>query len=471
MRLIRTVRLPLFLVMAFVLTGFPSRNGIAGTVQQDNAETYNQQGLALMAAEKFEEAAKVFKEAIKLKPDFVDANYHLGDTYFELGEVKKAIEAYKQAIRYKPDFALAYNQLGTAYRAASDYKKAIDAYNESIRLDPKAQLTHYNLGTMYAERNKEQSALAEYKILQPMDAGLAQDLYNSIYKPTVPILSDGAVRLNVLAVDSHGAPVPGLTSEDFQVVEDGAVQTVSVASKRDSVFYGLAVDTSGSMRPAFPLVIASSKYIVEKAHPQDQTLLVRFISSDKIETVQEFTSNKRRLMNGIDTLYIEGGQSAVLDAVYVAAQRLAGYKFPDQTVRRVLFLLTDGDDRQSYYNLPQVVDLLRSLDVQIFAVSLSTDNRSGGKLNQNQPKRFADLLKTLASETGGAAFFPGSPAELKATLDQVFDLVRSEYTIEYKPAKPGKAHDYRPVSVTIAPKPQREKWSVIARPGYVVSKK
>lgn len=470
MRLNRTGLLTLLLGVVFVLTGFPSRPGTAG-VQQDNAETYNEQGLALMDAEKFEEAVNVFKQAIKLKPDFADAYYHLGDTYFELSEVKKAVDAYKQAVRYKPEFALAYNQLGTAYRAVGDYKKAVEAYNESIRLDPKALLTHYNLGVVYAEHDKQALAGAEYKILQTLDAGLAQDLYNLIHKPTVSIVSDGSVRLNVMAVDSHGAPISGLTSEDFQVVDDGAAQTVSVALKNNpSSFYGVAIDTSGSMRPAFPLIIAASKYIVEKALPQDQTLLIRFVSSDKIETVQEFTSNKRRLMNGIDQLYIEAGQSAIVDAVYVSAQRLANYKFPDKTVRRVVFLITDGDERASYYDLQQVLALLRSINVQIFAVSISMDDR-GGKLNQNQPKRSVDMLRTLASETGGAAFFPKSAAELKTTIDAMFDLVRAEYTIEYKPTKPVKAGSYRPVSVTIAPKPQRENWSVVARPGYVVSAK
>src|SRR5215475_11999211 len=143
MRLNRTLFYPLLLMALFLVNLFSSR---IATLQQTDANTYNEQGLALMASEKFEEAVVAFSQAIKIKPDYAAAHYNLGDAYFELEEVKKAADAYKRAIRYKPDFALAYNKLGTAYREQRDYKKAIEAYNESIRLDPNASLTHYNLG-------------------------------------------------------------------------------------------------------------------------------------------------------------------------------------------------------------------------------------------------------------------------------------------------------------------------------------
>src|SRR6266403_2786325 len=471
MRIKRTLFQVALVAVAFVPTVVLLKTAVADNPQGQDAATYYEQGAALFKAEKFEEAVKAFTQAIKLKPDHADAYSYLGDAYYELGDVKKAADAYKQAIRYKPDSAVIYEKLGTAYRGRGDYKKAIEAYNESIRLNPKAQLTHYNLGAIYADRENEQSAVAEYKILQTLDPNLAQDLYNLIYKPTIPIAANGTVRLNVMAVDAHGVPITDLMSEDFRVTEDGATQTVSIALKGNTpTFYGVAIDTSGSLRPIFPLVIAASKQIIERILPDNPTLLIRFISSDKIETVQDFTSNKRRLTDAVDHLYIEGGQSAVLDAVYLAAQRVAGYKFPETNVRRVLLLLTDGDDRASYYSLQQVLALLRSVDLQIFVISLSADDR-GGRLNEDQPKRSAELLRVLASETGGAAFFPKSPAELKPTINAIFDLVRAEYTIQYKPTKPIEAGIYRPVSVTVSPRSHGENATVLSRPGYLLSVK
>ncbi|HKE60549.1 MAG TPA: VWA domain-containing protein [Pyrinomonadaceae bacterium] len=469
MRPNKTLVYLLLLAALSLVNLFPSR---IATLQQADANTYNEQGLALMASEKFDEAVVAFSQAVKLKPDYAAAHCNLGDAYFELEEVKKAIEAYKQAIRYRPDFALAYNKLGTAYREQRDYKKAVEAYNQSLRLDPNASLTHYNLGLVYANRENVKAAAGEYNTLQKLDPNLAQDLYNVIYKPTTSVVTDGKVRLNVMALDSRGVPVSGLKSENFQVLEEGASQTVSLASTGPaSVFYGIVIDTSGSLRSVLPLAIATSKQIVEKMLPADQAMLVRFISSDKIEVVQEFTPSKRRLNGGIDSLFVEGGQSAVLDAVYLAAQHTAGYKFPDRNARRVLWLLTDGDDRASYYKLEQLLALLRSVDVQVFVISFSPNADRSEQMNENQPKQAADLLRTLAAETGGAAFFPRSAAELGPTVNLIFDLIRAEYTIEYKPTKPVAAGIYRPVTVTFVPTPQRQQLGVVSRHGYLLTVK
>lgn len=449
--------------IALVLTVVPGAIGIATKPQGPDAAIYYEQGQALFKAEKFKEAVNAFKQAIKLKPDYVDAYYRLGETYYELGEFDKVVDTYKQAVRCQPDSALAYEKLGEAYSDKGDYQKAGEAYNEAIRLNPKAPDLHYRLGVTYYQRDKKKEAIAEYNVLQTLDPNLAQDLYNLIYKPVLSVVSDGAVRLKALAIDSQGNPVSGLTTEDFQVVEEGTPQLISVSTKSDApVFFGVAIDSSGSVRPIFNLVVASAKAIIEKAQPQDKTLLVRFISSDKIETLQEFTSDRKKLTNAIDTLYVEGGQSAIVDAVYLSAQSVGGHKFPDSSVRRILILLTDGDERASYYSTAQLSALLRAIDLQIFPISVM--------LNQNQPKRSADLLKLLASESGGKAFFPKSVAELKTAIDQIFALVRAEYTIQYKPTNPIKEGVYRTVGVSLLPKPGRENWTVTTRSGYVFAK-
>jgi len=435
---------------------------------QNSAEVYNRQGLSLLADEKFEEAAKAFQAAIKLKRDYAEAYYHLGDAFCELGEVKKAIDAYKQAIHYQPDFALAYNGLGTAY-GTSEYNKSIEAYQQSIRLDPKAPLTHYNLGVAYSHREKKESAAAEYKILKDLDPSLAQDLYNIIYQPITPVAADGTVRLNVIALDSHAVPIDSLSAAQFRILEDNAPQEISSVQQITSAFYCISVDTSGSVRPIINSVLKTAQQIVDAMPAQDQALLVRFISSDKIENIQEFTNSKRRLDDALDSLFVEDGQSAVLDAVYLSAQKLASYKFPERKVRRVLILLTDGDDRASYYSLPQVLELLRKMDVQIFAISFGTDK--DGTLNQSIPKKSVDLLRTLTSETGGATFFPKSEGEMKAAVSVMLSFVGREYTIEYKPTKVLEAGNDRSVSVTLVPDSQRQNPIVMSRSRYVVAPK
>ena len=73
-------------------------------------------------------------------------------------------------------------------------------------------------------------------------------------------------------------------------------------------------------------MIDAAKTIINSNKRGDETFLERFISSDKIETVQDFTANKDQLMDGLDQLYVEGGQTAVIDGVYLAAEHVAEYK-------------------------------------------------------------------------------------------------------------------------------------------------
>src|SRR5678809_688972 len=102
----------------------------------------------------------------------------------------------------------------------------------------------------------------------------------------------------------------------------------------------------------------------------DETFLVRFISSDKIETVQDFTASKELLMDGLDSFYVEGGQTAIIDAVYLSAEHVSEYKKGDEgdRRRRALIVITDGEDRNSFYKQEQLFARLREEDVQIFVI-------------------------------------------------------------------------------------------------------
>lgn len=459
---------PSLVLTLLLVVAFHPRTAIS---QKADAETLNKEGVALVTAEKFKEAVSLFEQAIKLKPDFAEAHYHLGEAYLELGD-KKAVDAFKQAIKYKSDFALAYSKLGEAYSNGRDYKKAVDAFTQSLHLDSSSALTHYNLGLAYIASEKTESALAEYKVLQTLNPDLGQDLYNEIYKPTVTVFAGGTVRLAVTAIDAHGAPITDLKAEDLQVIDEGMSEAISLSPMADiPTFLTIVIDTSGSLREMLSFQIVTARKIVQKMGTNDQVALIRFISSDKIETVQKFTSSKRRLLEGIDSLYTEGGLSAVLDAVYLSAQYGAGYKFPNRKVRRVLLLLTDGEDRNSFYTQKQLFTFLRSVDVQIFAIRLAgnqSPNIPG--IKRLDPKQSIALLKDMASESGGAAFFPKTDADLVPTVNLIFDLIRNQYAIEYKPTKPIQPGIFRTVSVSLNPATKRDSLALICRKGYLTPK-
>src|SRR5438552_17378489 len=196
--------------------------------------------------------------------------------------------------------------------------------------------------------------------------------------------------------------------------------------------YGLAVDTSGSLRPAFEQVLNAAKAIINSNKRGDETFLERFISSDKIETVQDFTANRDALMDGLDNLNIEGGQTAVIDGVYLAAEHVAEYKKggDDDRRRRALIVVTDGEDRSSYYNELQLFQRLREEDVQIYVIGFVNElDAERGFIRKSPKDKAVNLINRLASETGGRAFFPQSISELPQIADEIVHDLRTQYVL------------------------------------------
>ncbi|MGB9178018.1 MAG: VWA domain-containing protein, partial [Pyrinomonadaceae bacterium] len=278
------------------------------------------------------------------------------------------------------------------------------------------------------------------------------------------------VNLHVRVIDRNNKTIEDVRPDEFHVYEDGVQQTIFNVSKEEvPISYGLAVDTSASLRLQLPTVIDAAKTIINSNQPDDETFLVRFISSDKIETVQDFTSNKDLLIDGIDSFYTEGGQTAIIDAVYLSAERVADYKKGDDSDRRrrALILVTDGEDRASYYKADQLFARLREEDVQIYVIGfvneLSKDD--GGIIKKSTRDNAIKLLNRLATETGGKAFFPDSLSDLPEIATQITRDLRTQYVVSYTPTNSAQDGSYRAIRVQIADKGGRDKRIAITRPG------
>ena len=277
------------------------------------------------------------------------------------------------------------------------------------------------------------------------------------------------VTLNVRVIDRNNRPIGNIRRDDFKVFEDGVQQPIfSFTEEEVPVIYGMAVDTSGSLRPQFNQVLDAAKVIINSNKPGDETFLERFISSDKIETVQDFTSNKDALLDGLDTLYIEGGRTAVIDGVYLAAEHIAEYKkgTGDDRRRRALIVITDGQEVDSYYTQEQLFQHLREQDVQIYVIGFVNDLETDKGLIRKSPREKAvNLINKLATETGGRAFFPQTISELPAVANEIVRDLRTQYVISYDPTN--KAHDntYRTIRVVVAQPPGIEKRIALTRSG------
>ena len=247
------------------------------------------------------------------------------------------------------------------------------------------------------------------------------------------------VTLDVRVVDRNGRPINGLKQGDFTILEDGQPQEVTSFGQQEvPTNYGLVLDNSGSLRQQLDKVIEAGKVFVNNNRPHDETLVIRFVGRDKIEIVQNFTSNKQDLGDALDNLYVEGGQTAIRDAVYLAVENIDDYERsqkPEDRKRRALILVTDGEDRNSYYNDKQLLDLLRESEVQIFVIGFLDDlAKDGGFISKSPRDKAKAFLDGLASETGGKAYYPASAAELPSLASEISSELRTQYKLSYTPS-------------------------------------
>jgi len=279
------------------------------------------------------------------------------------------------------------------------------------------------------------------------------------------------VQLHVRVIDRNNRPIDNVPRNDFHVFEDGVPQAIETFTREEvPISYGLAVDTSGSLRSQLQSVIDAGKTIINSNKPGDETFLVRFISSDKIETIQDFTSNKELLMDGLDSFYVEGGQTAVIDAVYLSAEHVSEYKKGDEgdRRRRALIVITDGEDRNSFYKQEQLFARLREEDVQIYVIGFVNElDKDAGLIRKSPREKAVALINKLASETGGRAFFPESVAELPQIANDIIRDLRTQYVIAYNPTNKAQDGTYRAIKVSVDQPSGSDKRIALTRTGRI----
>ncbi|MBC7909618.1 MAG: VWA domain-containing protein [Pyrinomonadaceae bacterium] len=282
-----------------------------------------------------------------------------------------------------------------------------------------------------------------------------------------------SAKLNVIVLDKSENAVGDVTKEEFRVFEDEVEQAILALSKDERpLSYGLLMDNSGSLRSQFEEILEAGRRIVNANRLEDEAFLMSFASSDKIKLLRDFTSNQAALNRSIDDLFIESGQTALIDAVHLGTRLLnkRGTENMSQPRRLALILITDGEDRDSYYKREQLFEFLRGTDVQIFVVGLVTELEEGiapFRKVKNPQRRARDLLDQLAEETGGRTLYAKSRRDLQGVADEIARSLRTQYVIGYTPAPNPKSKPLRKVKVTIVRDKEKEKRTAITRPAYV----
>jgi VWFA-related protein len=265
------------------------------------------------------------------------------------------------------------------------------------------------------------------------------------------------VVLNATVLESSGHLVQDLQKDNFTVFEDGQKQNIISFQHTDlPVSIALVVDNSGSMAKKRPAVNKSAVDLVEASNPNDEAFVVNF--SDEAFIDQEFTSDVRKLRDGLSHIESRGG-TALYDAVVASADKLAAdAKRPKQ----VLVIITDGEDNASTLNLEQTIRRVQQLSGPvIYSIGLLF----GDEMSHSEVRHARRALEMLSTETGGMAFFPKSLEQVDQIAAEVARDIRSQYTIGYHSSKPSSEPGFRRVQVD-ASEAGRGKLTVRTRTGY-----
>jgi Ca-activated chloride channel homolog len=190
----------------------------------------------------------------------------------------------------------------------------------------------------------------------------------------------------------------------------GSSVTAQTKQEASSLTYGLVIDCSGSVRQNFSYIVASASSIVKSNAASDETFIIKFASSDKIITAQELTSDQTKLVNSIGDLYVEGGNTALVDGVYLAAQYLNDHT---SNGRRVLVLISDGEDLQSYYTVDFLLKYLRDKQIPVYILAVG----------YHSPRSLAFINK-LAQDSGGRVVFAERGRDLPSKTPDLIRLLR-----------------------------------------------
>lgn len=263
------------------------------------------------------------------------------------------------------------------------------------------------------------------------------------------------VVLHVNVFDRRSDAVPNLPQSAFHVIEDNKRQTISLFNSADvPVAVGLVLDNSGSMIARNHMVLIGGEAFGKTARPEDELFTIHFnehVQFGLPDTVP-FT-NRQSLLHAALARYRPGGRTALHDAVIAGLEHLE--RATNQ--KRVLVLLSDGDDNASRHSEDEMIARARASDTIIYTVSNAT-RRVG---LDGDP----GLLRKLADVTGGLAYFPNTDEKVVESLDEVAGNIRRGYTIGYVSTNPARDGTFRAVKV-MALVPGRAGLTVRTRDGY-----
>ena len=321
-------------------------------------------------------------------------------------------------------------------------------------------------------------ALAQDQTSQPSQPDQAQEptQQERDQAPTFKV-NVNVVSLYYNVKDKHGALIPDLKKEDFQIFEDGKPQTVKYfnADSEQPLTLGIMIDCSGSQQRVLPMTQdIGSEFVHDVLRPKDEAFLISF--DIQVELMQDFTADTKLLSRALHKTRINvgGGSYGVpgigqgpvpvsnpkgtllYDAIYLAYDE----KMKQQVGRKELIILTDGEDQGSRTTIREAIEAAQKSDAIVYVI-FEADRQAtwGGGMGE---------MKKIAEETGGRVIdVRDNPKKLKEAFDQISKELRSQYYIGYTPTNQKSDGSYRKVEV----KPVNKDLKIQARKGYYAPNK
>jgi Ca-activated chloride channel family protein len=254
------------------------------------------------------------------------------------------------------------------------------------------------------------------------------------------------VSLNVTVADPTGRFVTDLEPTAFQVFEDGVKQEVTFFNRSNlPIALSLLLDTSASMEDKLTTAQEAAVGFSRKLRVSDLAQVVDFDS--RVSIAQPFTSNIADLEAAIRRTS-PGGSTALHNAIYIALKELKKVqaRSSEDIRRQAIIVLSDGEDTSSLVSFDEVLELAKRSETAIYSIGLRSrgPERARGSFNESD-----FVLRQLAQETGGKAYFARAAAELTGIYEQISDELSSQYMVGYSSKNPKRDGGWRRIVVRV----------------------
>jgi VWFA-related protein len=267
--------------------------------------------------------------------------------------------------------------------------------------------------------------------------------------------------VNVYAVvrQKNGRLLPDLSKDDFLVEEDQQPQVIRYFSREADtpLTMGILVDTSPSQRRVLDVEKREAEaFLRDVLRPKDLAFVMHF--DLEVELLQDFTADLHRLDNAIEEGEINGGgprptpgtfpsgDSAggthLYDAVYLSAREL----LKNEVGRKVLIMLTDGEDEGSKVKLEAALEAAQKADIIIYSIDISD---RGFYSRRGMGYGGESVLRKLSEETGGRVIQANSAKDTSVAFQQIARELRTQYLLGYTPTNTKLDGTFRKIQVKV----------------------